>query len=311
MVIEMKDDPVTKLLQAVAEHVREDWEETGVPCPAPELLRDYLQAFLADLPEEQFTREQRCTETHVYSCKRCYQQFQTWLNEDATQQYLAETRVLVENRNDARGLIRVLRDATRPSWVRAMAADYLTEIGGQTAIEDLQRVAESDADDEVREAASEALKELQPLAGRISQWLGRKAEETVAAIRLWTQSPIGDLAPVPAAAAEGEEEAEGKEPQTVRGTSDDGRLRWEIRRRGDEIAVDLDTEDETLAGATVRLFLRQPDQEQPSFTDEVTLYPIGTARYGATHFLGRLRDIALTDDSRLVLLVLREADAGA
>jgi hypothetical protein len=213
-----------------------------------------------------------------------------------------DTAILRENPNDAKHLAGVMADDARPAWLRAMAADYLGALASEQARVALTE-ASRDPDEEVREAATYALDEVNRWAAKLQRWAADVAANLKLRLDQAGRLPIGQLAPaaVLSAASAGENEVL---RQGVLGTGS-GELRWELQRDDDEVWLSLESRDPALEGETALVFISDADAAEPSVRQDFLLKTIGQGRIGGLHFLGKLADIALTGNSELDVILTR------
>lgn len=290
----MAKDWFAELLEAHTKDAEADWGEPLSPCPPEVALREYHKALAAGLDEAGMTPEQRRAAAHVYQCKRCYLQIEAMLTADAARRVRTAAALFQGRENDAAFLLSVLSDTARARWIRAMAADHLGNCGGSHAIERLGYFALNDPDSQVREASREACELLKNMVAIAARWLEKTGDIIVAGFRL------GLAARQPEFAFANAMYAMFPDAKGITGTSDDGRLRWQLRIE-DDVWLRLETDDPDMDNRAISVRISKLEDPEPAFQEEITIRAVGPGRYGASVFVGRAKDIGLGEEHRVTI----------
>ncbi|MES2463853.1 MAG: hypothetical protein V4671_25060 [Armatimonadota bacterium] len=129
------------------------------------LMKEYDAALDRGLTRAQIRTNYPNISEHLFSCLDCFNRLLMLRREKVRDEAEDETQYLRGNAHNPVKLIEVLQDMERPAWVRAMAADYLGNCGGDGVGRALN-TALMDKDEEVQEAAGDAMRCWQMLPDR-------------------------------------------------------------------------------------------------------------------------------------------------
>lgn len=304
--------PDNWILQAI-DHVRQDlgeeWAPPGTSCPDDRTLRAYFEDFSAGLRGTELSPHLQGVEEHAFACKECYLRLNTWLTEASLKAARSEAELLPEIEGDysypGPRLIEAVGREDLPRTLRLDLIGRISQLGGEPALVVLRHLAVSDADEIVRvtaSAASDALDERVVSMQARLQARGRVMSN-------WTAVPLPGWQPRLEAVAAGTRASH------VAGESTDGRLRWEVHREptpgGLQELARLKIESEALDLEGARLLVSlwdggDDESEAPRVEAELTLRRISERRVGAQYSLGLMRDLGLTEDSRIEIAVMRQ-----
>ncbi|MBI4493360.1 MAG: hypothetical protein HY690_11285 [Chloroflexi bacterium] len=302
----MDSDSGYDRLQALLAATRGPWTAEGEACPPEPVLREYFERFLRRGRGTRLPAELEVVRRHAYRCERCFGTLRAWLADEAQDRVWRETNAVEAQRYDADALLRTARDLARPEYVRVAAVQTLKHLPCADVQRGLRQLAAYDPEEEVREAAEEALATVSATLEAAACWIEGAGRS------LWVL-PVGDLPVEGRLAALGAEVrvsqgemATAGAPVTLEGRTADGRLRWQVLLLGrlqDAVRLWVRSDDPALEDKRVSLVYGLVGEAEPRFSDWLTLRQVGKREYGGWRDLGRLAEIGFSESSRVLLLI--------
>ncbi|MBI2842107.1 MAG: HEAT repeat domain-containing protein [Armatimonadetes bacterium] len=275
----MVGEDIDKLIETLRVSSVPEPDEKLSPCPGEDSILAYMSAVDGGRTGDQLTLEELRTASHIFRCRRCYSYLLRAESEADAEALSPEIDPFRLHRTDAGRMVTILGDMTRPGWVRSLAADRLAELADRTALQALRKAAQVDPDDEVREAASDAISKLENALAEQAIHGRRNARDFLRS--LLAVASLGDQVPPRALAAQSTVRPEWE----TEGTSCDG-FHWRIHEEGEgEVWLEVDTSDASLDGSTVQVLVLGEDQE-PIVEERLTLLRCPDGHFRATRLLG-------------------------
>jgi hypothetical protein len=281
-----------EMMQSVKTLEAKAWKPGLNDCPTAEALFDYDQAVMEGLLPAEMSGERKQTALHLLQCHDCAKRLEAIRLQEVARQVALSTEALRQNARDAGRLLAILQDVSLPGWLSAMAADYLTELGGTQVEQVLRSVASLDTDSEVREAAADALEQLKPQES-LRQMIQQRLAGAIQDIRLLVTAPLRGLQQPGTLAASG-----GQPAISEGGVTPEG-LQWQLTKDQQGYWLGLRLEQPIQTKMVIHAFVFGHDEEEMLLHEQITLIPNSSEFQSARAFLAQ--DGCLPEETFFIL----------